>query len=71
MRQAQRYVTRRHPEADCYEDVVTRVDGTTYILHRVIDDADQNPGVARILGQSDISEDKAWQSAAKLLGFRR
>ncbi len=66
---AQNFVTRRHPDADAYPATTDTIDGSREFF-QVIDDADQNPGLARVLGQGDTAA-RAWRSAARLLGSKR
>ena len=70
MTQAQKYVARRYPEADAYPEDVQDVNGNDYVLWVILDDADVNPGAARILGQG-ITAEAAWKCAARCLGSKR
>ena len=67
---AQKFVERRYPEANAYPQDVQDVHGNEYVLWVVLDDPDQNPGLARIIGQG-VTKEAAWKSAARCLGSKR
>ena len=66
MTAAEKFVTRRYPEADVYP--ITTAAGVE--VFQVWDDADQNPGMVKVLGQG-ATEAEAWKVAAAALGSKR